>query len=77
MPISVRLKPELQRLLDELSRRERKSRSAVIHELLSAQLTRRRPHLAHALRRALAEAPEGFGISRDQPAKSDKRAWKR
>ena len=77
MPISVRLKPELQRILDELSRRERKSRSAVIHELLTAQLRRRQMHPAEALRRALAGAPEGLNIARRQPAKPDKRAWKR
>jgi predicted transcriptional regulator len=77
VPISVRLKPELQRRLDELSRRERKSRSAVIHELLTAQLARRRPHPAELFRRALALEPRGFGIKRRQPRKPDKRAWKR
>jgi predicted transcriptional regulator len=77
MPISVRLKPQLQRLLDELSRRERKSRSAVIHELLNAQLARRRMHPAEALRRVLSEVPGGFGVKRQQPRRADKRAWKR
>ena len=77
MPISVRLKPELERLLDEASRRERKTRSAVIHDALAAFLKRRRPRLGDAIRRALAEAPDGFGIEREQPATTDRRAWKR
>ena len=35
MPLSVRLKPELEQLLDATARRERKSRSAIIHEALA------------------------------------------
>lgn len=77
MPISVRLKPELQRLLDEFSKRQRKSRSAVIHDLLSAQLVRQRPHPADAFRQALAHSPRGLGVKRSQPRRSDKRGWKR
>lgn len=77
MPISVRLKSDIAQLLDEASRRERKTRSAVIHDALAAFLKRRRPRLGDALRRALAEAPGGLGIERKQPAAKDKRAWKR
>ena len=77
MPISIRLKPDLERLLAQATRRERKTRSAVIHDALSAFLVRRRPRLGDAIRRALAEAPEGFGIERRQPTRADKRAWKR
>ena len=77
MPISVRLKPEIERLLDEAGRREGKTRSAVIHDALDAFLKRRRPRLGDAIRRALAEAPEGLGIEREQPAAAEKRAWKR
>ncbi|MGQ0653421.1 MAG: CopG family ribbon-helix-helix protein [Betaproteobacteria bacterium] len=77
MPISVRLKPEVERLLDEAARRQRKSRSAVIHDALDAFLRPRRPRLGDAIRSALAEVPGGFGIERAQPAKSDTRAWKR
>lgn len=77
MPISVRLKPDLERLLDEASRRERKTRSAVIHDALAAFLKRRRPGLGDAVRRVLAEVPGGLGIEREQPAATDKRAWKR
>ena len=77
MPVSVRLKPEVERLLDEASRRERKTRSAVIHDALAAFLKRGRPGLGDAVRRALAEVPGGLGIEREQPATTDKRAWKR
>jgi predicted transcriptional regulator len=77
MPISVRLKPELQRRLDQLSKREGKTRSAVIHDLLNAQLAHRREHPADAFRRALAQAPTGLDIKRSQPRRSDKREWKR
>jgi len=77
MPISVRLKPHLERLLDEAGRRKRKSRSALIHDALDDFFKRQRPKLGDAVRRALAEAPQGFGIEREQPAKADKRAWKR
>ena len=77
MPISIRLKPELERLLVQATRRERKTRSAVIHDALAAFLVHRRPRLGDAIRRALAEAPEGFGIERGQPTRADKRAWKR
>lgn len=77
MPISVRLKPEIERLLDKASRRERRTRTAVIHDALAAFLRRRRPSLGDALRRALAQAPQGFGIEREQPPLADKRSWKR
>ncbi len=77
MPVSVRLKPEVERLLDEASRRERKTRSAVIHDALAAFLKHKRPGLGDAVRRALAEAPGGLAIEREQPAATDKRAWKR
>jgi len=77
MPISVRLKPDVERLLEEAARRERKSRSAVIHDALDAFLRRKRPKLGDAIRRALAESPGGLGIERTQPRRSDKRAWKR
>ena len=77
MPTSIRLKPELERLLAQATRRDRKTRSAVIHDALSAFLVRRRPRLGDAIRRALAEAPEGLGIERAQPTRMDRRPWKR
>jgi predicted transcriptional regulator len=77
MPISVRLKPELEQLLDKASRRNRKSRSAVIHDALTAFLKPQHPKLGAAIRHALAITPRGFGIGREQPRAADKRDWKR
>ncbi len=77
MPMSVRLKPELERLLGAAARRERKSRSAIIHEALTARLKPFQLHLGDVIRAALAEAPEGFGLDRAQPSAAEQRAWKR
>lgn len=54
MPISVRLKPEIEKMLDKASRRDRKSRSALIHNALVAFLKPQRPRLGTAIREALA-----------------------
>ena len=75
MPISVRLKPELEELLDKASRRDRRSRSALIQEALTAFLMPNRPKLGAAIRRALVELPQGAGIKREQPKAIDKRHW--
>ncbi len=77
MPISVRLQPDLEQLLDKASRRNRKSRSAVIHDALTAFLKPQHPKLGAAIRHALAITPRGFGIGREQPRAADKRDWKR
>ena len=77
MPISVRLKPELDRLLEAAARRERKSRSAIVHEALAARLLPLRPRLGDAIREVLADTPDGFALERNQPTAADKRAWKR
>ena len=77
MPISVRLKPELENLLDKASQRNRRSRSALIHAALAAFLKPQRPKLGAAIRRALAEMPEKLGIEREQPKAADKRDWGR
>ncbi len=77
MPISVRLKPELERLLGLASRRERKSRSAIVHEALTERLQPLRPRLGDAIREVLADAPDGFALERKQPRAADKRAWGR
>jgi predicted transcriptional regulator len=77
MPISVRLKPDLEQLLDKASRRNRKSRSAVIHDALTAFLKPQHPKLGAAIRHALSTTPRGFGIGREQPRAADKRVWKR
>ncbi len=76
MPLSVRLKPELEQLLDAAARRERKSRSAIIHEALAARLQPIKPRLGDALRGALAGASDGFALERKQPRKADRRAWR-
>jgi len=77
MPISVRLKPELEQLLDQASRRDRRSRSALIHDALTAFLKPQHPGLGTAIRDALAKTPGDFGIEREQPRVADKRDWKR
>ena len=77
MPLSVRLKPELEQLLDAAARREKKSRSAIIHEALAARLRPVKPRLGDAIRRALADTADGFALEREQPRKPDRRAWER
>ena len=62
MPLSVRLKPELEQLLDAAARRERKSRSAIIHEALAARLRPVKPRLGDAIRQALAGTADGFAL---------------
>lgn len=77
MPLSVRLKPEVEQLLDAASRRDRKSRSTLVNDALSAFLKPQRPRLGAAIRSALSTAPGGFGIQREQPENTEKRNWKR
>lgn len=77
MPLSVRLKPEVEHLLDAAARRDRKSRSTLVNDALSAYLKPQRPSLGAAIRHALSTTSAGFGIEREQPAKPDKRDWKR
>lgn len=75
MPISVRLRPDIERLLDQRARKERKTRTDLIHEALSAWLRPTAPRPGEAIRTALTAEPEGFGIERDQPATADPRDW--
>ena len=77
MPLSVRLKPQLEQLLDAAARRERKSRSAIIHEALAVRLRPVKPRLGDAIRAALANAADGFALERKQPRRVDRRAWGR
>ena len=77
MPMSVRLEPELERLLDQACKHTRKKRSALIREALAEYLKPRRPRLGDLIRQALAESPGGFGIERNQPGAADKRDWGR
>ena len=75
MPTSVRLKPEIERLLDQACKRGHKNRSAVINEALAEFLKPARPRLGDLIREALKDSPEGFGIEREQPSTVDKRDW--
>ena len=77
MPTSVRLKPEVERLLDQACRRTHKKRSVLIHEALTEYLKPRQPRLGDLIREALEDSPEGFGIERGQPKVPDKRDWGR
>ena len=77
MPTSVRLKPEIERLLEQACKRTRKKRSALIHEALSEYLKPRQPRLGDLIREALKDSPGGFGLERSQPDTADKRDWRR
>ena len=74
MTLSVRLKPELARLLDRAVRRRRKSRSALVHEALKQYLSPPRPLLGDVIREVLADRPLGLGIERQQPSAPEPRA---
>lgn len=75
MAISVRLKPELSKVLERECKRQRKTRSALIHEALAAYLKPKQRNLGEAFAEALATSPRGFGIKREQPATVDERDW--
>ena len=75
MPMSVRLKPEVERLLDRACKRGRKTRSALIHEALTAYLEPRKARLGDVIRDALGKPAEGFYLVRSQPRSADKRNW--
>jgi len=77
VPLSVRLKPELEQLLDATARRERKSRSAIIHEALAARLRPVKPRLGDVIRGAVGGMSDGFALERKQTSKADRRAWQR
>ena len=77
MPTSIRLNPEIGRLLDQRAKRERKTRTALIHEALDAWLKPPRPNLGGVIRAALSDVPDGFAIEREQPTKVDPRDWQR
>ena len=75
MTISVRLKPELSKILERECKRQRKTRSALIQEALIAYLKPAQRNLGDALAEALSTTPQGFGIERAQPAAVDERDW--
>ena len=75
MAISVRLKPELSKVLERECKRRRKTRTALIHEALNAFLRPVRPRFGDAIRDVLADVPQGLGIERGLPGVPDRRDW--
>ncbi len=78
MTVSVRLKPEIAKVLERECKRRRKTRTALIHEALEAFLqpppTAR---LGEVIRGVLADSPRGLGLERAQPEAADLRDWGR
>jgi predicted transcriptional regulator len=75
--ISVRLKPEISKVLERECKRQRKTRTALIHEALAAFLQPPRARLGDVIREVLADSPQGLGIERNQPEAADVRDWGR
>ncbi len=75
MLIPVRLTPELSKVLERECKRQRKTRTVLIHEALTAFLQPQRPLLGDVLREVMADTPDGWGLERKQPATSDARDW--
>lgn len=75
MSISVRLKPELSKVLERECKRQRKTRTALIHEALTAFLQPSRPRLGDVIRDVLTDAPQGLGIERGLPGVAERRDW--
>lgn len=77
MSVSVRLKPEISKMLERECKRQRKTRTALIHEALAAYLQPQRLPLGDVLREVMADTPDGWGLQRDQPVENDTRDWGR
>jgi predicted transcriptional regulator len=77
MAISVRLKPEISKVLERECKRQRKTRTALIHEALAAFLQPIHPRLGDVIREVLADSPQGLGLERSQPEAADRRDWGR
>ena len=77
MAISVRLKPEISKVLERECKRQRKTRTALIHEALAAFLQPSRPRLGDVIREVLADSPQGLGLERSQPEAAERRDWER
>ncbi len=75
MPTSIRLKPDIEKLLDKACKRQGRTRSALIHDALAAFLDPQQARLGDIIGAALRNSPQGFGIERDQSAQSDTRHW--
>ena len=77
MAISVRLRPDIEKMLQRECKRQHKTRTALIHEALAAFLQPERPRLGDVIREVLADSPAGLGLRRDQPEAADTRDWAR
>ncbi len=77
MAVSVRLKPDISKALERECKRQRKTRTALIHEALVAFLQPARPRLGDVIRELLADSPQGLGLERNQPEVADQRDWGR
>lgn len=77
MTISVRLKPEISKVLERECKRQRKTRTALIHEALVAFLQPPPVRLGDVIRDVLADSPRGLGLERNQPEVADLRDWGR
>lgn len=77
MSISVRLKPDIAKRLERECKRQRKNRTELIHEALTAFLQPERPRLGDVIREVLADSPQGLGFERQQPAQAEQRDWER
>jgi predicted transcriptional regulator len=77
MSVSMRLKPDLAKLLDRECKRRRMTRTALIHDALDAYLRPQHPRLGDVIREVLADCPEGLGLQRMQPEQGDLRDWAR
>ena len=67
MSISVRLKPAISKVLERECKRQRKTRTALIHEALAAYFQPERKRLGDVLRDVMADTPQGWGLERNQP----------
>jgi predicted transcriptional regulator len=77
MTVSMRLKPDIAKLLDRECKRRRVTRTALIHDALDAYLRPQRPRLGDVIREVLADSPDGLGLQRMQPEQVDARDWGR
>ncbi len=77
MSISVRLKPDISEVLERECKRQRKTRTALIHEALAAYLQPKRPRLGDILRDVVADTPQGWGLECNQPQEIDPREFGR
>jgi predicted transcriptional regulator len=75
MTVSMRLKPDIAKLVDRECKRRRVTRTALIHDALVSYLQPQRPRLGDVIREVLADSPQGLGLQRMQPEQADARDW--